>query len=368
MQLPENNKLSINILSAVFNDTTNSYKFYWFLAILDEITETNGNKLNIDNLSIRMLSDVWYPLDYFKLSFGKQDSFKNIAKYLTEKISIDNNPNSENLFNQITKKLNDKDLQSLKKQIRDLIKYVPYRFIRPFFENDLKGEKDVLVNGKIIELAKNNFETIKPFYYFSDNYIIIQNDWFDYFIKHKYILQSFVYWHLINYLQKNNPNVIGLSEKLFKPKQRDLKIANSFWKNYLHIKNSVNCIYSNILLKDKFSIDHFVPWSYIAHDQLWNLIPTSVSVNSAKSDNLPNYEKYFVGFSQLQFDAFKTIYKSEIKDKSKLLEDYSVFFKTDLQIINEFSVNQFQYKLEETIKPMLQFAENLGFNSNWIYK
>ena len=30
------------------------------------------------------------------------------------------------------------------------------------------------------------------------------------------------------------------------------------------------------------SIDHFVPWSYVAHDELWNLTPTTRSINSTK--------------------------------------------------------------------------------------
>ncbi|MBE5919975.1 MAG: hypothetical protein E7272_09045 [Pseudobutyrivibrio ruminis] len=31
---------------------------------------------------------------------------------------------------------------------------------------------------------------------------------------------------------------------------------------------------SRIIVKD-ISIDHFVPWSYVAHDEMWNLNPTT---------------------------------------------------------------------------------------------
>jgi len=41
MNLPPEDNLQIGSLAAVFNETTNSYKFYWFLAILDEIEENN---------------------------------------------------------------------------------------------------------------------------------------------------------------------------------------------------------------------------------------------------------------------------------------------------------------------------------------
>jgi len=321
MQLPISNNLPIEILSQSFNDTTNSYKFYWFLAILDELTETNSSILNLDNLSIRMLSDIWYPLDYFKLSFGKQDSFKNISNFVSGKIKIDNSPKSENLFTQINKNLNDNDLLNLRLQVKNLIKYVPYRFIRPFFANELKGEKDSNVNRRIIDFANREFENLKPFYCFTDNYIKIHSEWKNYFEKHRFILKGFIYWHLLKFLQKNNPNVIGLSEKLFKPVKRDLTLAHNFWTNYIEIHNDVNCIYSNLRIQNQISIDHFVPWSYIAHDQIWNLLPTAKSVNSTKGNNLPNFEKYFDPFINLQFDAYQTIYKSEIKDKKPLLND-----------------------------------------------
>ena len=368
MQLPNANNLPIEILSQSFSETTTSYKFYWFLAILEDLTENNSSIISLEKLAIRMISKVWYPLDYFKLSFGKQDQFKQVSVFLSSKIKIDNSPNSENLFKQINKQLDNKELQSLHEIINERIKYVPYRLLRPFFKNELRGEDDHKIKNKIIEFAENEFDTRKPFYCFLGNSIKIHEEWKEYFIKHNYILQSFIYWHLLKYLQKNNPNVIGLSEKLFKPKQRDLKDANKFWKNYIEIKKGVNCIYSNTLITDNYSIDHFVPWTYIAHDQLWNLLPTTKSINSSKSDNLPNFDKYFYNFTDLQFDAFKIIFNSNLKDKKQVLEDYSIFFNSDLENINEFTKNKFQQKLEETIKPMLQFAENMGFNSNWIYK
>ena len=48
MQLPSDHKVDVGKLSAVFNSTSASYKFYWFLAILDAIedgkTEITTNK------------------------------------------------------------------------------------------------------------------------------------------------------------------------------------------------------------------------------------------------------------------------------------------------------------------------------------
>jgi hypothetical protein len=79
-------------------------------------------------------------------------------------------------------------------------------------------------------------------------------------------------------------------------------------------------------------------------------------------------DKYFHNFTELQFDAFKTIYKSEIKEKNKLLEDYSLFFNSDLKNISEFSKSEFKHKLENYFIPTIQIAMNMGFSSNWNFR
>nr|MCU0340111.1 hypothetical protein [Spirosomataceae bacterium] len=79
MTLPHSGELDIPKLSSVFRDTTNSYKYYWFLSILDCLQDNNSPVIAQQEIALRMLSNVWYPLDYFKLSFGTQDGFKKVA-------------------------------------------------------------------------------------------------------------------------------------------------------------------------------------------------------------------------------------------------------------------------------------------------
>ena len=68
MKLPDSTNLPIKYLAAVFNKTTNSYKFYWFLVILENV-KSGKTKINIDSLIIDMIGEIWYPINYFKLSF-----------------------------------------------------------------------------------------------------------------------------------------------------------------------------------------------------------------------------------------------------------------------------------------------------------
>ncbi len=113
MELPESNEVDVARLAAVFSDTTNSYKFYWLLAILDGLRETGQTQFSMRDLSLRMVANVWYPLDYFKLSFGKQDGFKPIADFVSERITVDNRPTAPNLFTQLNARLLATDLTQL---------------------------------------------------------------------------------------------------------------------------------------------------------------------------------------------------------------------------------------------------------------
>ena len=204
----------------------------------------------------------------------------------------------------------------------------------------------------------------KVFYKFRQGNLILDNDWKIYFQQHQTILRGFIYWHLNQFLQKHNPNVIGLSKKLFKPPKRKLQYAYKFWGNYISIKGFVTCIYTKRKLQANLSIDHFIPWSYTTHDLLWNLTPTINSVNISKSNALPNLDRYLNYFINLQFDAFQTISQSNLPQKDRLLEDYIQLVGLDLASIDK---KRFVEKLANTIRPMVQVAGNMGFTKNWTY-
>lgn len=364
MQLPEYNHLDIAKLSSVFRDTTNSYKFYWFLSILDSLRDNGENIISQKDIALRMLANVWYPLDYFKLSFGKQDSFKKVAQFISSKIAVDNRPNSQNIFEQINCRFSEKELKTLSNQIKEIYKYVPYRFVRPFFEEETHANSDHLVKNQMIVLCNQYFESQphRVMYRFVGDSIELNSIWIDYLLRHQGILRGFIFWHLVKFMQKNNPNVIGLSEKLQKPAERDLKSANRFWKGYLAENADLTCIYSGQRITvQNLSLDHFLPWSYVAHDQLWNIIPTPKNVNSAKNDRLPSLEVYFEAFSTLQYKAVQFYLK---KENQQLPEDYIYLFR---ESVHEMSLETFQDVLRKQIMPQWQTAQNLGFPYPFIY-
>ncbi len=55
--------------------------------------------------------------------------------------------------------------------------------------------------------------------------------------------------------------------------------------------DSVNCCWSGKKLKSKYAVDHAFPFSRWPNNDLWNLLPSKVDINSKKSNKLPTHTK-----------------------------------------------------------------------------
>ncbi len=364
MKLPYSEYLPIEKLSAVFNSTTNSYKYYWFLSILDFIKLNPGKNIPIDHIVIDMIATAWYPINYFKLSFGELDQFSIFILKLQNNFSYPMDIKRQELKLDL---INRKDDREIKHIIAKLSRYVPYRFISPWFIDETAGILDTKKNALITSLSNQYFtnESSASIYRIIDGSIEINNLWEQYLIKHLPILQSFSYWNLIKFLQKKNPNVPSISEKLFQPEMRALKSARLYWDTYLESKINLKCIYSDEEINtDNYSIDHFLPWSFVAHDQLWNLVPVPHQINSSKGDKLPS-QRYIEKLGEIHFDAFHIVWKT-LKEKN--LEDYTTLFKESISDIARIEKPMFIRTLSENIRPLIQIATNMGFIPNWSWR
>lgn len=334
-QLPKQHNIDIAALSGIFGRRTNSYKFLFFQALLSLVKSSLFKKhvFSFDDLEEEMLNIADYPINIFKLNFGTQD--------------------------QVAEKLN--------KINTDLVKYVPYRLLTPFFKNELRGMLDGKKNQEIERLSNTDKE-YHSIYKINGRKIEIYPEWMQYFISHITIIDGWAFWHWVNYLQNKNPNVIALVNKLQKPSVRaSLSKQTKYWKTVLKEEN-LSCIFSEKpITRNDLSLDHFLPWSFIGHDQLWNLIPVSKSVNSSKNDNIPSMEKYLDRFIKMQLLGLEVSH--QIMNK-KPWESQVDDFVTGLNVNFSSLIknNKFvEQKYQETILPLANIAHNMGFNSNWIY-
>ena len=373
--LPTSLSVPIEFLSASFGRVTNSYKFYWFWAILDHLQETQSPTVAIDELVARMLAGVWYPTNYFLLSFGKQDRLSEIASHLKAQQDLGKDAKRQEVASAVLAELaNNSDLA---RQINSLSRYVPTRFLRPFFTQQLRGQPDWKVDEQIVALAEQTFtdETTPPIYRFigdKGQTIEIHPAWFEYLQTHAAIVTGFCLWHLLNYLQRNNPNIPNIAGKLFEPEQRDLSTCRRYWRQAFTQLGRVRCIYSGIEMEQSaFSLDHFLPWRFVTHDLLWNIIPTPLTINATKSDQLPDWGLYFEPFARLQYTAFQAVATTEtmtIRKRDRLLEDYlPLFNQSSIQTIAALPFPDFRQTLNNTLAPQIQIARNMGFLSDWRY-
>lgn len=74
MQILQSQILTTRYLNRVFDNTVATYKYYWFLGILDLYVKQGKKRINVWELMITMVANAWYPVNYFRLSFGKSES------------------------------------------------------------------------------------------------------------------------------------------------------------------------------------------------------------------------------------------------------------------------------------------------------
>ena len=133
------------------------------------------------------------------------------------------------------------------------------------------------------------------------------------------MLRGWLKYNMIIYLQRRNPSVPGIADKLQPPLERKLDKVQKYWRLLLTLEQ-VHEIYGNEIVTERdISIDHFVPWSYVAHDEFWNLHPTTKSINSSKSNYLPDWNRYFSKLCRLEYFSYMMMNRyGRVKDAFEL--------------------------------------------------
>src|SRR5262245_2421515 len=65
-------------LGQVFKDTTNSYKFFWFLALLSFLKRDEEYPFRLADIFTEMAVAAWHPVCLFRLSLGRQDKLQGV--------------------------------------------------------------------------------------------------------------------------------------------------------------------------------------------------------------------------------------------------------------------------------------------------
>lgn len=363
--LPQSEKLNIGYLSHAFDNKSECYKLFWFQAIIRKVA-AGQTEITFDELVDDMIADAWYMVTEYHLNLGPRDNLEAAVNYIYNLRGFRPSEKKEVILDFLQ---NTDDPEVLRYK-RILISNVPYRLQSPFMQTDTAfwnaGQK------KLAEKI-NQFDHL--IYYFEKinglgSIIIVQEAWADYIIANQLILEGWLKCDMIEYLQKRNPSVPGISDKIEPPQERKLADVQKYWKLLISIRD-IHEIYDNKELhKNDISIDHFVPWSYVAHDEFWNLHPTTRSINSSKSNNLPEWDAYFKSYADLEFMSYQMMWKNEAL--------HTQFDKCSREHLNNADIRQrlyrqglsqseFETQLENVIRPVYESALQCGFRQ-WVYK
>jgi hypothetical protein len=128
MNLPQSANMYVHTLAACFNNTSATYKYYWLLAILQEVEEGNIT-IPKRNLFARMIANAWYTVNYFHVSFGKQDLIQKVIEFINkvEPIAIDSRQDL------VYKKLLHGTNPIIERHLWHFNKNVPHWFLSPWF-------------------------------------------------------------------------------------------------------------------------------------------------------------------------------------------------------------------------------------------
>ena len=243
----------------------------------------------------------------------------------------------------------------------------PYRLLTPFFAQELRGVSDHHRNALIHTLAEQKFDSDRPIYrLIGAEAIELHPDWASYFAMNFPIVAAWAERRWIAYLQARNPTVPAVSEKAGPPPRRDaLQAQTRYWvKAFASLPEPPVCIYSGARLGPVgFHLDHFLPWTFVCHDALWNLLPVSPEANLSKGNRLPD-RSYLDAFAKAQHAGLLATQKSMSKGEW----DAAIgSFVGDLRIpvSNLLDPGILAEAYDQTVGALLEIAQSIGFEPGW---
>ena len=119
----------------------------------------------------------------------------------------------------------------------------------------------------------------------------------------------------------------------------------------------------------EYDVDHFIPWSFVMNDELWNLMPMDSSLNSVKSNRLPKWNLYFERFAHNQYLMYELI--NEKEELHKLFEGcyrdnlHSIWAGQELYRPGN-TKDSFYHILKKNMQPVYDSARRQGYEI-WNY-
>ena len=364
--------LDIEGFSLMMKDPSYCYKFYWLEAIVKLISE-GVSETTFDDIINEMIASAWYSVREFHIHLSGvqldgqiRDGLERAILKLSDLSGLPSNASKVEIVNAI--KEHDSELKESKEQLTNM---VPYRALAGFFsKSEEKAEwgsirrmtayiKIISSDVVLLPYTLGDSSKLKKEVYFEPAWIKMIQD-------NTVAILGWIQYEKVKWLQNNNPEVPGLVYKLapMDEKMRKLDRVHKLWDGILECNNVIDVFTDDPIKTKSYDVDHFIPWSFVMNDELWNLMPMDSSLNSAKNNRLPKWDPFFRRFAQNQYLLYEMIHDKEHIHKlfESCLRDnlHSIWAGQELYRKGN-SKEEFFGILEKNMQPVYDSARRQGY-------
>ena len=363
--------IDYNSFTKILDGNSQCYKFYWLEALIKISIRDCKKEITFDEAADEMIISAWYTVTEFHLHMGnpyagKQDvgALEKVINRLQVLSELSSSADESDIRRALIIHKNEIDIYK-----EQLIHLVPYKLLSPYIKipRNVKNQKT-----KCELIKQGNSLSVMPFPYIIEyapklaKSVIISDQMFDVFSEFNEVILGWINYKKIQYLQDRNPGVPGIVYKINRHTVRNnLGAVRNLWKEIMKRDFIIDIFTARQLDEDRYDIDHFIPWSYVATDELWNLSPISKTINIQKSNKLPDWDTYFPSFLDNQFKLYKwknadlKVNELFVRCQSRYLN--STWANVDLYNKEKLDITQFGNVLYENMKPIYKSAALQGF-------
>lgn len=310
------NTLDIPSFALMLKDPSYCYKFYWLEAIVQLIAE-GATQTTFNDIINEMICNAWYSVREFHIHLSGlgqagdvRDGLERAILKLSDLSDLAAGASKVEIKNEI--KRFDKDLYQAKEQLTHM---VPYRALAGFFSNSSASTVSWESIRRMTAYIQDFDRNIKPLPYTIGTSSKLQRevyfhpDWIRMIQDNTVSILGWIQFEKVRWLQNNNPEVPGLVYKLAPMDERVRKLGKvrKLWEGILELTEVRDVFTQQPMQPRRYDIDHFIPWSFVMNDELWNLMPMDSSLNSSKSNRLPQWDPFFTRFSENQYLLYELI-------------------------------------------------------------
>ena len=313
------NKLDIEAFSLMMKDPSYCYKFYWLEAIVQLISE-GVSEATFDAVIDEMICNAWYSVREFHIHLSGvgadgqvRDGLERTVLKLTELSDLPANASKVEIKNAIAE--HNDELKVYKEQLTNM---VPYRALAGFFNKSDETADWNSTRRMTAYIERINRDVVLLPYTLGPESrlrkkIYFQDDWITMIQDQTVAILGWIQYEKVKWLQNHNPEVPGLVYKLapMDEKMRKLNHVRKLLEGILDISEVRDVFTDQPIVSKKYDVDHFIPWSFVMNDELWNLMPMDSSLNSSKSNRLPKWNPFFERFARNQFLMYGLIHERD---------------------------------------------------------